>query len=354
MKRIFNLTLVFALLFALAGITTTVLANSDTHIFPRHTYTVIVGAEDPAQGYEANMFFPSALTVHVGDTVTWKANSIELHTVTFLAGQPMPALEQVDPKANPSPVLLNPQVANPAVPDQGQYDGKSFVNSGLMGNAPGLATTFSLTFTTPGTYEYVCVVHGTMMSGAITVVSRSKRIATPEQVSAQAGHQIREAMEQFPALVKQANAAVPAPVNNSDGSTSYTVLMGYMKDSLELMRFFPNRLDVHPGDHITWTMSDSNMAPHTVTFLNGGQAPDMLAVVPQQSAPPLLYFAPQVLFPANFTTLTNQGYINSGLLVPGQNPSATITVGDVSAALPYICVLHDESGMTGVINVTMK
>jgi plastocyanin len=52
------------------------------------TYSVIVGAENVTRGITVNAFFPAVLHVHVGDTVVWKQNSHEIHTVTFLAGEP--------------------------------------------------------------------------------------------------------------------------------------------------------------------------------------------------------------------------------------------------------------------------
>ena len=40
--------------------------------------------------------------------------------------------------------------------------------------------------------------------------------------------------------------------------------------------FTPNTLTVSPGDTIVWAMSEKNMAPHTVTFLNGAPEPPLL------------------------------------------------------------------------------
>src|SRR5512141_1191487 len=47
-------------------------------------FTVMVGGEDTTVGATLNAFFPSVVHVHVGQTILWKQNSHEPHTVTFL------------------------------------------------------------------------------------------------------------------------------------------------------------------------------------------------------------------------------------------------------------------------------
>ena len=61
-------------------------------------------------------------------------------------------------------------------------------------------------------------------------------------------------------------------------------------------------LAVNPGDTVVFTLSDANMAPHTVTFLNGNMSPDDVLPVPQDNGPPLLVLnfiiALQGIFPS--------------------------------------------------------
>jgi plastocyanin len=42
----------------------------------------------------------------------------------------------------------------------------SFTSSAIL---TGSGSTYKITFTTPGTYQYDCAVHGTMMTGRIVV-----------------------------------------------------------------------------------------------------------------------------------------------------------------------------------------
>ncbi len=58
-------------------------------------------------------YFPGSIRIHVGDTVHFVQNSNEIHTVTFLGGQQLPAL--IVPAASlglppdPSPLVFNPR-----------------------------------------------------------------------------------------------------------------------------------------------------------------------------------------------------------------------------------------------------
>ena len=66
--------------------------NSSAVAAGPQTYTVLVGWDNGQQGAMLMSYFPSVLTVHTGDTVKWVLNSMEIHTVTFLHGLPMPDL----------------------------------------------------------------------------------------------------------------------------------------------------------------------------------------------------------------------------------------------------------------------
>jgi plastocyanin len=351
MKRMRILRLYFGLLAALAW---TELAHAQE---PK-TFSVLVGAEDASVGATVNAFFPDTLLIHVGDTVHWERNANEIHTVTFLAGTPIPDLIIPAPSGLPSPVMFNPVAALPTTPADVQYDGTIFANSGILGPDPGQAESFDLTFTKPGTYNYVCLVHGINMSGKIIVLNYPAEIPSPRDVKQEAKRSIAAALAQVPVAVALANAEIPAPVQNPDGTTTFYVLVGFSMGQLDLVRFFPDQLTVHPGDTVEWALSkDEMIAPHTVTFLNGNPEPDMVLPVPQDNGPPLLLFNPDVLFPQNAgQPLTSQGIYSAGLLQ--QNPvgptNFAFQIGDISGQLPYLCMLHDSSGMKGLLEVVPR
>lgn len=324
------------------------------------TYTVLVGANDVGRGISLMSYFPATLRIHVGDTVIWKANSHEIHTVTFLAGSAAPGMIEPAPASFPAgTMMLNPQVAFPTAPSDGMFDGSTFANSGLMSTDPGGITKYSLTFTKEGTYSYVCLVHGVMMSGTIQVVGDSVSLPSPARVLRFAYRDINKQLGNANGLFRAARAQVPAPVKNSNGTTTYTVVLGYMSGNVMLMDFFPRRLVVHPGDTVKYILPKDGEAPHTITFLNG--APDISFVIPTPNPnpppPALLLINPMILGPINpGQPLTRSGIFSSGLLDPSTPgpKSYEITIGNIFGKIWYQCLLHDTSGMVGLLNVVPK
>jgi plastocyanin len=286
--------------------------------------------------------------------VVWQQNTHEIHTVTFLAGTPAPELIVPAPgNFPPGSLMINPEAAFASAPSNGMYDGSSYANSGIMSTDPGQPTQFSLTFTQPGTFDYLCLVHGEMMSGTVVVDAASVTIPSPAAVLAQAQKTMVQQLARANALFGEAMSQVPAPVHNPDGTTNYTVLIGWSQGQYDLMDFFPGKLVVHPGDTVNFMLSSANDAPHTVTFLNG--APDISFITPiAPPFPPILLINPEVLMPINpGQPLTTTGIYSSGLLNPiGPGPkSYSLTIGDTSGNIPYECLLHDTSGMEGLLTV---
>jgi plastocyanin len=355
MKRIVNLGVFFILMVSFVMPVAVASAASGPQ-----TYTILVGAENVSRGISLMSYFPATLKIHVGDTVLWKANSHEIHTVTFLAGEEMPEV-LVPAPANfpPGAMMLNPVAAFPAGPTNGMYDGTTYANSGLLSTDPGQLTQYSLTFSTQGTFTFVCIVHGVMMSGKIQVVAASDRVPSPESVMKQARRSIKIQLGKANSLFGPAMSQVPRPVHNPDGTTSYTVVLGFSKGNVMLMDFFPRKLSVHPGDTVNFILGKNNDAPHTVTFLNG--APDISFVnpTPNPNPPPpvFLLINPEVVMPINpGQPLTRNGIFSSGLLNPG-GPGPTsyqITIGNISGDISYECLLHDSSGMQGLLRVVTK
>lgn len=354
MKRfpIFNIVLVLTFLFSAIGLALPRAVYASTV----QTYTVLVGAENVDRKSDVMAFFPATLHIHVGDTVLWKQNTHEIHTVTFLAGEAMPVLIVPTPDGfNPAGLMLNPKVAFPAAPQDGKYDGSTYANSGVMSIDPGQPTEFSLTFTKEGSFPYVCVVHGMMMSGTVVVEPASVSNPSPAVVSAQAKHSIAMQLANANGLFGAAMSNVPKPQKNADGTTSYTVLIGWSQGQYDLMDFFPEKLVVHPGDTVTFELSSTNTeAPHTVTFLNGAPDIEFITPIPNPPGPPVLLVNPEVLMPLKpGQPLTRTGIYSSGLLNPlGPGPySYTLKIGDISGNISYVCVLHDTAGMEAMLKV---
>lgn len=125
-------------------------------------------------------FVPEPISVAAGEKVTWTV--FGPHTITFKppSGVGHPLVEAEDgtwhadgkalaPAGGPGmpPPAEAPAEAGPPVPqeiDGGSWDGRDFRSSGFIFSlpAPGHFFSYSLTFTEPGTYTYVCLIHPTM------------------------------------------------------------------------------------------------------------------------------------------------------------------------------------------------
>ena len=154
-------TIEYAISLAEAAIAELQVPAAATNADGTKNHTVLTGPGVPLpQGSSVDVmkFYAPNLNVAVGDTVTWKDETFVPHTVTFI------------PQDN------LPDAINPFVPDvpSTEYDGSTYVNSGILSAIPefGNVTSFSLTFTKAGTYQYVCLLHADQgMVGQIVVGS---------------------------------------------------------------------------------------------------------------------------------------------------------------------------------------
>src|SRR6185437_2730844 len=128
----------FTLLFSalLATLTPTHAAPPPPPQPPAHRWTVIVGGATADTSIYANAFFPKAIEIGVGDTITWQFEGF--HNVAFLGGGATPPFSVQDS----GKFYFNPLVVFPA--GDASYDGTGFHNSGLPG--PDGKLSYTLTF----------------------------------------------------------------------------------------------------------------------------------------------------------------------------------------------------------------
>jgi plastocyanin len=354
MRKITYLGMFVVILLGMLGYT---LPASAAPLSTTQNYTVWVGAEDVSRGVSITTFFPQELSIHVGDSITWMANSHEIHTVTFLAGGAMPDLLIPAPPNDLYTLLqINPLAAFPT-PTDGNYDGTTYMNSGIISTDPGMVESFTLTFTQEGTFHYICLVHGAVMSGTINVVSSDTPVLSPAQVEAQAQAEMKAAWQQVPQVLDQARAQVVPPTKNPDGTFTRTIMVGYDSGPIMVMRFFPDHMTVFPGDTVIWKLSAADNAPHTLSFFNGTEDQPLVIVEVGESGP-IALINPAVLFPSGAVQqgepLNTTDYFNSGIMQPGIYDTFSLVIGNISGIMDYECILQDSSGMTASLFVVPR
>jgi plastocyanin len=303
------------------------------------TLEVSAGTESPGGDVQLNSFAPHAITVSAGDTVTWRIDSTEFHTVHFLSGAQPPAF--VLPGADG--VFLNPAVALPA--GGSSYDGTGVAASGLLTRGQ----SYSLTFPTPGTYPYLCAIHADMQ-GSVVVKAPNDSSGVDTQATVDA----RRSAESNADLAKRGIPLIMTNVGERPADNASAGITAGTGDKVAMVpRFLPQRVTVKPGDSITWTWVDPEV-PHTVTFLAGETPPEVVIPRLDGAGPPRLELNPAVLAPAGDPNAYAGGPLSSGFLdplqVPAGSPAPAYTVRfEAPGTYEYICLLHEKMGGTIVV-----
>jgi plastocyanin len=284
--------------------------------------TVLVGQGDPKMSPGSQLAFnPKYVDVSVGDSVAFKdVDQLEPHTVTFgsiatLTKMTNGFVSPVPQKSGPPIWAIDPAGVTPTMSKT--YDGTGIANSGILP----YGKTWTLMFTKPGTYHYICLVHGLTMAGAVTVHSVAP--AGPNMWIVQAGD-------------GQAAASDKANVTTNDS-------------------FYPRHLTVKVGDTVEWIGGF-----HTITF-----GPDAMRTalekaffipIPGGSGAPKLQINPKVVFPSGGSTYNGTGFVNSGILALNTPPTSKAPPSfklkfTKAGTYTYDCLVHP--GMDGTITVTM-
>ncbi len=338
------------LIFLLAGMATVVGAPSAQ----ARVKTVFAGpvARGPADGdYDA--FFRRQVTVNVGDSVRWVEHGF--HTVTFVPSgrgePPLAAPDRLRPiggaaDAVNAPFWFNGQPSLRIPPLVAFRAGgpalglPTYHNSGLpVTSRPSFP--YTLRFTRPGTYSYVCVVHPGMR-GSVRVVPRG--VPVPSALA-----------DRRAAAAEQAADARIASRQRRFTPPAGVVSAGHDAGDVALFRFFPAVITIAAGQSVRFVMG-SHREIHTVTFgppayrkgledrlLTVGRAP-----TPRQLPPvtlnPLVFLAsdPPVLPPYTGSN-HGSGFLNSGQLdtIPASPfPSSVTVTFPTSGTYVYECLIH--------------
>ncbi|MFQ6026346.1 MAG: SMP-30/gluconolactonase/LRE family protein [Dehalococcoidia bacterium] len=139
-------------------------------------WNVQIGAASFDQTGEVFDFLPKEINIQRGDTVVWSTVSPTIHTVTFAPGREAPTIEVVIPQPQGPPrIEVSSEVLFPHRPAD-TFDGTGYWNSGLIDtdvHRPPGGSSFSMTFSEPGSFDYVCAVHQVLgMAGTVNVTER--------------------------------------------------------------------------------------------------------------------------------------------------------------------------------------
>jgi len=336
--RLIRLVLALALLAAVASVA----VRSHQVATPAQAaqyWEVQVGYDDMQSFISTQAFFPNPLTINAGDTVNWRFAGF--HTVTFYGNEtPLPLIV---PGANPGELAvgaaffpIGPQGPNAV------YDGTGRASSGTPpeGGPPDQPFTYSLTFTRPGLYGYICTLHPGMRGEVLVQPAGAPLPETPVQAKARGQATIG-------ALVGMMRSDLEGTRPTSLGSVHLAYAGLGDAFGVSALRFLPGDVTVRRGDTVIWSFADP-FEIHTVTFTSGQPDPTFLDVRPQPQGPPILAVPANVARPVGGTSYLGQGSVNSGIRSYGG--SYALTFDAPPGRYEYLCVIHPF--MRGTITVT--
>lgn len=345
---------------------------------PRELH-VLVGVGQDTVSIDA--YLPHAVRVRAGDTVTWTLNGDEPHTVSFAQGGTFDGATRPDPYGGPGDLMpaaamnvpgpagapisvLNPLglfATRDADAPVDTYSGSGFASSGrmtkeaLIPNAPPYHS-FSLTFDTPGVYEYRCLIHADWMSGLVEVAPASAT-DVPDQADIDATAQQEKA--QFMSRLERARGQ-GAPAHGQpgpNGTTTWSVRAGNGQFQIDdahvnLLEFLPKEQTIHAGDSVVWASS----TVHTVTFNPTPPEPQWLTPQVLTDGSIRVVRNAQLLAPSIPSgTFDPTQFFNSAVLGPAGPLGTTWSLAfDKPGTFEYYCGVHRDQGMKGSIIVLAR
>lgn len=375
---------------------------------PPRTVNVLVDAR--ADGIKAafNSYFPNAVRLRPGDTVTF--SSIfqgEPHSVTFgklvdtglpiALRQPPAAPEPPDLAKIPQLVPRGPgdaiqaaaqpcylQAGDPPPTDpcpdgqqvQPVFNGThTFYNSGFLQDGDVFKVKIA-DDTKPGVYRFFCNLHRAQMSGELTVAKAKTKGDTAADVAANGRKQLADVVKRLTPAYENLTRGVMPPFIPAAGSAD--VLVGSLDPAIPtavLVDFGPSRVSVPVGGSVTWTM----VGRHTVSFnsseglrlpinveadgsvhvnaasLEPAGGPGPPPPPPGAAGPPTgptTTTIPRAITPTvvDGGEWDGTGYRSSGFYISNvRNLLAYRLTFTKPGSYPYICLIHPE--MKGAVNV---
>lgn len=300
---------------------------------------------------DANAFFPSTTTIHVGDTVRFvpvgfhnaqfpkkgaKPSAAIIPTGQTISGEKDAA--GADFWFNGQPQLgFNPALFQGLFGKSASYSGASTVDTGLpLQDKPKPA---KIKFTKRGSFTYYCTLH-TGMKAKVQVVASRAAAPSAKGHKAAVDRQIKKALSTAKSLAKRKapSAGITVGVAASNG--------------IERFVFAPDKLSVKVGDTITFTNGTSSFEVHTATTGPGdAEKPSTyLGSVAAGMEPPVFKgfsFYPSDTPNLGNATLTSKlhgnGFWNSGALDSASStpiPRTNSVLFGEAGTYTFVCLIH--------------
>jgi plastocyanin len=323
---------------------------------PPQTWHATVGAQSSDKGHQALAFLPNEIWINAGDSIEWRFDVDEVHTVTFVADS--------GPDKGQRPLFADiPQGLPPNSPPlaSATFDGSASVSSpGGLDLAFVSGATFTVNFPNTGDFKQVCLFHPNM-TGVVHVLKKNAPLPHNQDFyDRQAADQRRDLLsDRDGGLVAAFQQHGECAAHDSLKVRVVTAGIGLISataggsQTLSVVRFMDDQIHIRAGDTVEWTNQDP-VTPHTVTF--GTEPPNVFLPFPTDPLPVDAEGVPHVVIN------TPGDQVSSGIIAAAaQDPiSGTQTALGATrfrvtfpnpGAFPYICTLHDTLGMKGMVIV---
>ena len=259
---------------------------------PSATQIRSVNVDNQSDKFNAGFlaYFPDDVTVRPGDTVEFKENfSGEPHSVTFgtLVESGLAAEKALGPHPHEDapafaslPVMLpegpgdaNQVAVNPCFVDSGapptdttkpcpkvtqpDFNGRqAYYNSGFL--TPDAKFSVKLASDiNPGVYHYYCNLHGSEMSGTVTVKPKGSAIPSQSDVDSTAKSQLDSVVTKLDAAYQDAKTG-KSPL----GAVNLAGFFDESAGNAGIVEFSPATINAKVGQKVSWTV----FGAHTITF----------------------------------------------------------------------------------------
>ncbi len=315
------------------------------------TFKVLAGKAKGAMDIE--MFMPAETRIRQGDTIEWTAQGFEGHSITFGTSQQIKDVfaEYLKPDPdNPAQKIFNPAASlHSATGDTFAGDG-TYTNSGFIG-VPAEAT-YKLTFTRPGLYEYLCLVHPFTMLGTVSVGASDAKVDAPEAVAARGQADLARYIAAEERKLEEASAEQRSSPSVGESSV-HRVAVGLTTPYGQIATYVKPVLDIKAGDTVIFASDDRDF--HNVVFKGSKDLPPGVGLKPDPAGRGGFILAlsndsavgvdPP---PGGFDDKT---FLSSGSMGVTQSRLTWTLRFDKPGAYIYNCTIHVLAGMAGVINV---